>query len=57
VGKHRPVDAARYEVRMQALKLWSVERQSLKAISEQLGVLERTLRDWLHDMPRLKLGG
>lgn len=42
---------------MQALKLWSVERQSLKAISEQLGVLERTLRDWLHDMPRLKLGG
>jgi transposase len=54
--RKRPIDAGQFDVRMKALELWSVEHQSLKAISEQLDVSERTLRRWLADVPKVGLG-
>jgi transcriptional antiterminator len=41
---------------MRAMELYAVEHRSLKAISEQLDVSERTLRRWLADIPRVRLG-
>ena len=54
--RKRPIDAGQFDQRMKVMELWSVEHQLLGAISEQLGVSERTLRRWLADVPRVRLG-
>jgi DNA-binding transcriptional regulator LsrR (DeoR family) len=54
--RKRPIDAGQFDLRMKAMELYAVEHQTLKAISEQLDVSERTLRRWLADVPRVRLG-
>ena len=56
MGNSRPIDAAKYELRMAVLPARGVEGKSLKEISEEFDVPERTLQRWLTDVPRVRLG-
>ncbi len=55
-AKRKPILAAQFDQRMKAIELYAVEHQSLGAISEELGVSVTTLRRWLADVPKVRLG-